>query len=44
VIWNFELELEILGYGEQLKVLSPKGLSEKITARMKNTLKQYLEE
>jgi len=44
VIWNFELEREILGYGEQLKVLSPKRLSGKITARMKNTLKLYLEE
>lgn len=41
VIWNFELEREILGFGEQLKVLSPRRLSGKIQARMKNTLARY---
>lgn len=43
VIWNFELEREILGFGEQLKVLSPRRLSGKIQARMKHTLSKYLE-
>jgi predicted DNA-binding transcriptional regulator YafY len=41
VIWNFELEREILGFGEQIKVLSPKRLSGKIQARMKQTLAKY---
>lgn len=44
VIWNFELECEILGFGEQLKILSPKRLSGKIQSRMKHTLSKYLEE
>lgn len=43
VIWNFELEREILGFGEQIKVLSPRRLSGKIQARMKHTLSKYLE-
>ena len=43
VIWNFELEREILGFGEQIKVLSPKRLSGKIVSRMKNTLSKYAE-
>lgn len=41
VIWNFELEREILGFGEQIKVLSPRRLSGKIQARMKHTLEKY---
>lgn len=41
VIWNFELEREILGFGEQIKVLSPKRLSGKIQSRLKNTLQSY---
>jgi predicted DNA-binding transcriptional regulator YafY len=44
VIWNFELEREILGFGEQVKVLSPKRLSGKIQSRMKHTLSKYSEE
>ena len=43
VIWNFELEREILGFGEHIKVLSPKRLCGKITSRLKNTLSQYTE-
>ncbi len=43
VIWNFELEREILGFGEQVKVLSPRRLSGKIQARMKHTLSKYSE-
>jgi predicted DNA-binding transcriptional regulator YafY len=38
VIWNFELEREILGFGEQVKVLSPRRLCGKIVSRMKQTL------
>ncbi|HQV99413.1 MAG TPA: WYL domain-containing protein, partial [Bacteroidia bacterium] len=41
VIWNFELEREILGFGEQVIVLSPRRLSGKIQARMKHTLSKY---
>lgn len=41
VIWNFELEREILGFGEQLQVLSPKRLSRKIQGRLKQTLQKY---
>ena len=41
VIWNFELEREILGFGEHLSVLSPKRLSSKIQARLKNTISKY---
>ena len=41
VIWNFELEREILGFGEQIKILSPKRLSGKIQSRLKQTLHKY---
>ncbi len=41
VIWNFELERELLGFGEQLTVLSPKRLAGTIQSRLKNTLKKY---
>lgn len=38
VIWNFELERELLGFGEQLKILSPKRLVGKIQSRMKQAI------
>lgn len=41
VIWNFELEREILGFGEGMIVLSPKRLQSKIARRLKNGLLQY---
>jgi predicted DNA-binding transcriptional regulator YafY len=41
VIWNFELERELMGFGEQLKILAPKRLSGKIQSRFKRTLEQY---
>lgn len=41
VIWNFELEREILGFGEQLMILSPSRLARKIQSRLKNTLSKY---
>ncbi len=41
VIWNFELEREILGFGEQITVLSPKRLTRKISTRLKRTIGNY---
>ncbi|MCE3228899.1 MAG: hypothetical protein K0S32_3450 [Bacteroidetes bacterium] len=41
VIWNFELEREVLGFGEELQVLSPKRLSNRILTRLKNTISNY---
>ena len=41
VIWNFELERELLGFGEQIKILSPKRLVGKIQARFKESLNHY---
>jgi predicted DNA-binding transcriptional regulator YafY len=41
VIWNFELEREILGFGEQIKVLSPRRLANRIKFRMKEALAAY---
>ncbi len=41
VVWNFELEREILGFGEQIKVLGPSRLSRKIQARTKETIASY---
>ncbi len=43
VTWNFELEREILGFGEQIKVLSPKRLQNKISWRVKRMLETYEE-
>lgn len=43
VIWNFELEREILGFGEQIKVLAPKRLAGKIISRLKKSAMQYQE-
>ena len=43
VVWNFELEREILGFGEQVKVLAPKRLAGKIMSRMKQTMGKYQE-
>lgn len=41
VIWNFELEREIMGFGEQLKVLGPRRLQRKITSRLRQAFEQY---
>lgn len=43
VVWNFELEREILGFGEHIKVLSPKRLVNSIISRAKKSLSQYEE-
>jgi predicted DNA-binding transcriptional regulator YafY len=41
VIWNFELETLLLGFGERLKVLSPKRLRGRMIASLKKTLESY---
>jgi hypothetical protein len=41
VIWNFELERELLGFGEFLKVLGPRRLAGKMIRRTKLMLDQY---
>jgi predicted DNA-binding transcriptional regulator YafY len=41
VIWNFELERELLGFGDNLQVLAPRRLSARIQARLRNTLQKY---
>ncbi|MBC7865259.1 MAG: WYL domain-containing protein, partial [Bacteroidia bacterium] len=41
VVWNFELEREILGFGEKLKVIGPKRLVGRLAARLKKNLENY---
>ncbi len=41
VILNFELEREILSFGEQLKVLAPRSLVKRITGRLERAKQQY---
>src|SRR5690606_35502891 len=42
VVLNFELEREILGFGECIKVLAPKVLRDRIKRRVYKMLQQYL--
>lgn len=42
VVLNFELERELLGFGEYLKVLSPRLLKKKISGRIGKMHEQYL--
>ena len=44
VTWNFELEREILGFGESIVVLSPKRLRNKINHRIKKMGERYEKE
>jgi len=44
VIWNFELEREILGFGEAIEILTPRNLRKKIKARMNLALSKYEKE
>jgi predicted DNA-binding transcriptional regulator YafY len=44
VVLNFELEREILGFGESMKVLAPRLLSGKIRKRLERMTAQYQEE
>lgn len=41
VVWNFELEREILGFGESIRVLSPKRLVRRIYSRLKRSAENY---
>lgn len=41
VILNYELEREILGFGEHMKVLSPRSLAKKIALRLANAAQEY---
>ena len=41
VIPNFELERDVLGFGEGLTVISPKHLAEKLQQRLRDSLQQY---
>lgn len=41
VIWNFELEREILGFGEHLQILAPKRVATKIHNRIKKSILNY---
>jgi len=41
VVLNFELEREILGFGECVKVLAPKHLASRIAKRVAKSAKQY---
>jgi predicted DNA-binding transcriptional regulator YafY len=41
VVVNFELEREILGFGECMKVLSPRLLASRIKRRIEKSLQQY---
>jgi predicted DNA-binding transcriptional regulator YafY len=43
VVLNFELEREILGFGECMKVLAPRLLAKKINARIEKTHQMYQE-
>jgi predicted DNA-binding transcriptional regulator YafY len=40
---NFELEKEILGFGDGVKVLAPEGLKNRIAAILKNACRKYEE-
>lgn len=44
VTWNFELEREILGFGESIEVLSPKRLRNKINYRIRKMGERYEKE
>ncbi|MDM1406585.1 WYL domain-containing protein [Myroides sp. DF42-4-2] len=44
VVLNFELEREILGFGEAIKVLSPRHLQRQIAKRVEKMHQQYLKE
>ena len=41
VVWNFELEREILGFGESISVLAPRRLRKKMAGRIGSMMKLY---
>jgi predicted DNA-binding transcriptional regulator YafY len=42
VIWNFELEREILGFGEAMTVLSPRNIKGRIQKRLEMMMENYM--
>ena len=44
VVWNYELEREIIGMGEVIEVIKPIGLRRKIKERLEKTSKLYAED
>lgn len=42
VIWNFELEKEILAFGEQIEVIGPRAIRNQITKRLKHAYEKYM--
>ena len=43
VVLNFELERELLGFGDSIKILSPARLQSRINSRLKKAWQQYVE-
>jgi predicted DNA-binding transcriptional regulator YafY len=43
VIWNYELEREILGFGDSIEVIAPKNLRRRIHQRLNKALGNYKE-
>ena len=41
VVINFELEREILGFGERMKILSPRRLKQRLVNRLNGSLALY---
>ena len=41
VILNHELERDVLGYGEEITVISPQSLVEKLQDRLKKAIDNY---
>ena len=41
VVWNFELETLLLGFGERIRVLSPRRLKSRIISSMRQSLEKY---
>jgi len=44
VIWNFELERELLGFGEAIEIIAPRNLRKKIKGRLYTAFKKYEKE
>jgi predicted DNA-binding transcriptional regulator YafY len=44
VLWNFELERELLGFGEKIEVLAPQSLRNTIRGRLYRGLEKYNEQ
>lgn len=41
VIWNYELEREILGFGECIEIMAPRNLKKKIRQRLQQAVAKY---